>query len=410
MMNKCRASHVALILVMLGLLALAGCGSPNATTVTIATFFPTSGVDGSLGQALQNAVDLAVSQQSTIGSGYTLGVEHVDALNSDGATVARALANDPTVMGIVGPLDSTAAMGMMPTTAQENLVTISPGATLPGLTLADQATAEKLPFTQLHPKDGAIAFLRLPENDNAMGKVAADLAVAPTSAHGLGANAVFLVDDGSASGMAATAAFAVELKSKGGTVAGQQSALAGNAVNVQSTVSAIVDAYPDAVFYAGGSEAGAELRGTLTLTGASLPLLVVGPGAGDPAFANMASVAAAAANTTAILPAADLSKLPNAKSFTTAYSAAYAGQTPPALAALAYDAAMDEIAAIKSVIASGKAPTRAAVLAAITGKPYAGVTGSVAFDKDGDDTTALGFSLYTTDGKGAWQFVETLKG
>jgi ABC-type branched-subunit amino acid transport system substrate-binding protein len=106
----------------------------------------------------------------------------------------------------------------------------------------------------------------------------------------------------------------------------------------------------------------------------------------------------------------DLSKLPNAKSFISAYSSAYSGQTPPTLAALAYDAAMDEIAAIKSVISSGKTLTRAAVLAAVAGAPYAGVTGSLAFDKNGDDTTALGFSLYTTDAKGAWHFIQTLKG
>ncbi len=390
--------------------ALAGCAEKATTNVTIATFFPTSGVDGTLGMALQNAVDLAVSQQGAIGSGYTLGVEHVDALNSDPATAARALVADPTVLGVVGPLDSTAALGMMPSVAQAGLVTISPGATLPGLTLTDQATVEKLQFAQLHPKGAAIAFLRLPENDNAMGKVAADLAVAPTSAHGLNAKAFALMDDGSASGKAALAAFAAELKAQGGTVAAQGSIAAGDSASVQSAVSVIVDAFPDAVYYAGGSEAGAELRGALTLSGAGLPLLVSGPGAGDTAWGGMVGVAAAAANTWAILPAVDLAKLTNAKSFATAYAAAHAGQAPPALAALAYDAAMDEIAAIKAVIASGKPVTRAAVLAAVAGAQYAGVTGTVAFDKNGDNTTALGFSLYTADNKGAWHFVETLKG
>jgi branched-chain amino acid transport system substrate-binding protein len=395
----------------LTLLWLAACSpaTSSANTLTIATFFPTSGVDAALGEALQNAVDLA-AKQSSLGGGYTLSVEHVDAVGSDPVGAAQTLAADSTVMGIVSPLDSGAALAMLPILAQSGLATISPGATLPGLTQADQAAAEKIPFDQLHPKGDLVAFFRLPETDNAAGKVAADLAVAPTNAHGLAAHAVFVVDDGTASGKAAAAAFAQELRAKGGSVAGQQSVLAGVPDSAQSAVSAIVAAYPDLVFYAGGAQAGAELRGALSLSGApQLGMLVAGAGAGDPAWSGIVGVPAAAANTTAILPAPDLSTLASAKSFSSAYQSAY-GQSPPALAALAYDAAMDEIAAIKSVIASGKAVTRAAVLVAVASAKYAGVTGAVAFDKNGDNTTALGFSLYTCDSKGTWHYVTALKG
>lgn len=412
LVSQMLARRVALMAALLCLLAgtaLTGCASSDATTVTIATFFPTSGVDGALGKAMQNAVDLAVAQHGSIGSGYALNVEHVDALNSDGGATARAFVGDPSVMGIVGPLDSAAALGMLPVVAQASLVTISPGATLPGLTLADAATAEKLPFDQLHPKGAPIAFLRQPQNDSAMGKVAADLAVGPTSSHGLNAKNVSVIDDGTASGKAAAAAFATELAAKGGAVMGQGSVLAGSSVSAQTAVAVIVDAFPDAVFYAGNSEAGAELRGALTLSGAALPMIVAGPGAGDPSWSAMVGLAAAAANTSAILPAPDLTKLDSAKDFVTAYAAAYANQTPPAMAALAYDAAMDEIAGIQSVIASGKTLTRAAVLSAVASAQYKGVTGTLAFDKNGDNTTALGFSLYTCDNKGVWHFVGALK-
>jgi hypothetical protein len=46
----------------------------------------------------------------------------------------------------------------------------------------------------------------------------------------------------------------------------------------------------------------------------------------------------------------------------------------------------------------------------VTAASYTGATGAVAFDKNGDDTTALGFSLYACDGKGAWHFVTAVTG
>ncbi len=392
-------------------IGLTGCSSSNTTPLTIATFFPTTGVDAVLGKALQDAVDRAVQQHGAIGAGYALTVEHIDANGSDPAAAVTTLAADPSVLGIVGPLDSQAAVAMLPLLAQDGLAAISPGATLPGLTQADQAAAEGLQFAQLHPKGAPLAFFRLPETDNAAGAVAADLATAPTSAHGLGAQAIFLVDDGTASGKAAAAAFAAELKAKHGTVAGQQSVLAGTPDSAQSAVSAIAAAQPDLVVYTGAVQAGAELRGALALSGVpQLGVLAVGSGADDAAWSTIIGVPAAAANTSGILPAPDLAALPSAKSFAAAFQAAYPGEALPPQAALAYDAALDEIAAIQSVVNAGKPATRAAVLAAIAAAKYPGVTGMLAFDKNGDDTTPLGFSLYTCDAKGAWHYVTALKG
>ena len=121
-------------------------------------------------------------------------------------------------------------------------------------------------------------------------------------------------------------------------------------------------------------------------------------------------VAAAAANTTALLPAPDLSTLDGAKDFVSAYHTAYAEQDLLPQAALAYDAAMDEIAAIKSLVGAGKQVTRSAALAAVASAKYAGVSETLAFDAKGDNTTALGFSLYTCDAQGAWHFVAAING
>jgi branched-chain amino acid transport system substrate-binding protein len=181
--------------------------------------------------------------------------------------------------------------------------------------------------------------------------------------------------------------------------------------NSQSIVSAIVEANPDIVYFAGGIGVGAELRSTLSLSGApQLTILASGPIANDPTWGTAVGLPAASADTTGILPAQDLSKLPNTQDFVTALHTSYPGVSSPPESALAYDAAMDEISAIKSVIHSGKPVTRAAVLAAVASSQYSGISGKISFKQNGDNVTTLAFSLYTCDSKGNWHYQTSLKG
>lgn len=401
-----------LVLPLLAALALglAACGDQ---TVTIATVLPTSGPDAPLGLAMQRAVDLAVSQNATPGPGYKLSVTHLD---ENGASLAHdlgALAANTNVLGIAGPYGSAAALTLLPVAARDGITTISPGATLPGLTLADAAQAEGVPFAALHPKGKALAFFRLPPTDTAAGKAAADLAVAPGDAQGFGVGSVFMVDDGSASGMATGAAFTQELAGKGASLAGKATIALDKPDSAQAAVTAIIQANPNLVFYAGGMATGAALRSTLSLTGApDLPILTTGPIANDRGWSTAVGGSPAAANTAALLPAPDLSTLTSAtaKAFTAAYQHAYPGLALLPQSAVAYDAAMDEIAVIRALIHANKPVTRAAVRAAVAGAKYTGVTGTLAFDTNGDNTAPSSFSLYTCDAKGAWRYVGAVGG
>jgi branched-chain amino acid transport system substrate-binding protein len=405
--GRSRALLTAVLLV--SWLAACSIGPADDKTYTLVTVFPASGVDAPIGQMLQRAVDLAVKQNAALGNGYTLAVTHLDeATGSVGQDVSSALGNGH-VMGIVGPFDSQSAAALLPVVEQSGVVTISPSTTLPGLTQSDQASAEGLTFTQLHPTGKPVAFFRLPHSDDAIGSAAADLAVAPTQSHGFGAGSTFVVDDGAPSGKSIAAAFVQELKAKHGTVAGQKSLQAGVPDSAQSAVTAIIRAAPDLVFFAGDVPAGAELRGTLTLSGApGLVILTAGPAAATPNWATAVGLPAAATNTTAILPAQDLSALPNAKRFVSDYQAAYPGQDLLPQGALAYDAAMDEIAAIKSLVSANKTVTRAGVLSLVASSKYAGVTGTLAFDKKGDNTAPSGLAVYACDGKGVWNYQTSL--
>ncbi len=406
-----RAARLALLLVAVVLLAgLSSCGAADDKTLTLATILPTTGTDAAVGQAMQRAVDLAVKQNAALDGGYSLTVTHYDEASGADGLVETAVA-DSHVMAIVGPYDSQSAPVMLPSIAQNGIATISPGATLPGLTQSSQASAEGIAFAELHPQGKPVAFFRLPQTDDALGKAAADLAVAPTKSHGFAASNVYLVDDGTASGKAIAGAFALELKAKHGTVAGQKSVTPSNADSAPAAVVAIVAAQPDIVFYGGGTDGGATLRSTLTLSGVpDVTVLAAGSVADNPGFGEAVGVTPTANNTTGILPAQEPTKLDSAKDFVAAYQAAYSGQALLPQSAVAYDAAMDEIAAIKSVIKSGNAPTRAAVLAAVASGKYTGVTGAIAFDPNGDNTTPLGFAVYTCDAKAAWHFQTNIAG
>lgn len=404
---RLRGPACALLVALLvaGWLAACSVGGPQQQTLTLVSIFPASGASGTVGQSMARAVDLAVKQHAALGGGYTLTATHVDESSvAIGPDTAQAIAN-PQVMGVVGPLSSATAAAALPALAQAGVVTISPLATLPGLTQSDQASAEGLNFSQLHPQGKPINFFRLAADDNAIGSAAADLALAAPSAHGLGSQSVFVVDDGTASGKAQSAAFQTELKARHGTVAGTHSLTLGDEITVQMTVSAIIDSQPGSVFYAGSADGAADLRRTLTQTGTpSLPLLTTGAVADDPGWGDAVGNPLFAANTTGMLPAQDLTKLPGAQAFQTAYQSAYAGAVVTPEAALAYDAAMVEIQAIQGVIASGKTPTRAAALAAVAATKYNGVTGAIAFDKQGNPTTPPPFAVYTCDAKGVWTY------
>jgi len=391
--------------------SLGGGSSGDDKTLAIVTLFPTSGPDGAVGLALQQAVALAVKPNSALPNGYKLIAQNIDEASPlREGSLATALSN-PQLVGVIGPYSSETAVALLPEIASAGVATISPTATLTGLTQPAAADAEGVPFSTLHPQGKPLSFFRLAPTDDALGKAAADEAVAPTSAKGLAAGSVFLVDDATLSGKAVAAAFTKELKAKGGTVAGQQSLTTGVNDNGQLVVNAVVAANPDVVFYAGGLTAGAELRNLLSLGGAAgVSILAAGPVADNPGWSDAVGQPILAANTTGVLPASDLTKLDSAKSFLSAWQEAYGDKEPLPQSALAYDAAMAEIAAIKTVIASGKPVTRAAIATALAAVKFAGVTGAIAFDEHGDSTGSPAFSVYSYDAKGAWSYQATLHG
>lgn len=390
-MMKCLARHYRWPLAAVGLLLLlAGCslgrfGAPTPhppQVLHLAAIFPARGVDGPLGWDMRRGVELAVRQHIRLAKGYRLALTTVNEVALSRHRL-NAVLRKRKVLAIVGLAESTRTLSLLPVIERQMVPTISPTALLPSL-----------------PAAPSPVLFRLAGTNGVAGRAAADLAVTPV----LAAHTVFLADDGSRSGRALATAFAAELSRRGGLIAGQRTITPRDPNEVQGVVSAIIEADPPLVFYAGDTAAGAALRRTLSLTGApQVPLLTAGPIADHPGWVAAVGMPATSASTLGLLPAPDLSTLSHLHHFLAGYRRAFPGHLPSPQSALAYDAAMDEITAMRALIHRGKPVTRRSIRALIAGRRYRGVTGSLAFNPEGVAASPR-FSLYRCDLTGRWRY------
>jgi branched-chain amino acid transport system substrate-binding protein len=378
-------------------------------TLTLGVVLPLSGPDGQLGVAMERGVELAVRQNRVPAKGYQFAVSKVDEASATVGHDVSALAADKTVTGVIGPLESTTAGTLAPLVEQQHLATISMGVLLSSLTQPTPAEPDGVSYPSLGSNGGVLAVFQLVPAA-VVAKEAAAVAVAPSSAKGLGAHSIFVVGDGTPAGQQLSTAFVQALGSAGGSSVGTATVTPGDTQSAQVAAIAIIRADPDAVFYAGGTQAGAALRAALSLTGApQMTILTTAPIAANPGWSADVGQSAAAANTLAVLPAQPAANSTSAMAFAAAYHTAFGADAPPQ-AAMAYDAAMDEIAAVKGLLAAGKQVTRAAVLARVASTPYSGVTGTLAFDANGAPKTQPAYGVYSCDATGTWKQIATKQG
>jgi branched-chain amino acid transport system substrate-binding protein len=409
-----RGLFVAVALTSLGLAACGanGGGSGNKA-LKIATDLPVSGTDAAVGLPTQNGATLAVQQNKDLGNGYTLsivnkndeGTSGPDA--SVGAANIQALVSDSAVMAVVGPFNSGVAKQEIPVANGSGLVLISPANTNPGLTKEQYADANGINFALLHPAGKPNYYFRLPGTDDVQGKVDADIALAaPVSA-----TTAYVVDDSTTYGKGLATVFTQEFTAKGGTIAGSTSITANQVSSLPQLATTIISKNPGVVFYGGvTSGGGAALKKALVEKNGNMPM-VGGDGiADDPAFLQTAG-AAAAVNTYGTVAAPDISGLTNAtaQKFISDYKAAFPGKDLLPYSAMAYDAAMIEITAIKNLIKAGKDVTRKAVRDEIQGITYTGVTGNISLDQNGDNAGQKVYSVYGVGTDGTWKFTQLIQ-
>ena len=402
---------------VIGMLALSACGASSATVnkaIKIGTDLPVSGTDAGVAKPTENGAVLAFEQNANLGNGYTL----TSVLKNDegasgadpqvGASNIRALIADAQVVAMVGPFNSGVAKAEIPIANNATFPMISPTNTNPGLTKQEFAVANKIDFNLLHPAGKPSSYFRVPATDEVQGKANADIALGAP----INAKVAFVVDDTSTYGVGLAAQFTKEFTAKGGKVVDTAEITATQSATFGSLATKILSDKPDVVFYGGvTSQGGAQLKKAVADAGA--PQLPFGGGDGiadDPEWLKTATTAGAL-NTFGTVPAPDLSGFTSGAQtkFISDYKTRF-GSDPLPYSAQAYDCAMIEIKAIKNVIAAGKDVTRANVRDAIQSISYTGLTGTITFDANGDNSGQKVFSVYKVDATGAWVFVTNYQG
>jgi branched-chain amino acid transport system substrate-binding protein len=416
---------------------LSACGTTSTTSssggggglasctgsVTVATDFPLTGGDSTDGPFPNYGAQLAVTQANTNKAlgGCTLKFVSKDDSSvlknghdpAQGAANITALASDSSVVGVVGPFNSSVALAEIPIASQNHLALISPSNTNPGFTkvgsnpLIDTNSLYKGPHT----------YFRVISTDDVQGKMLAYVAT-----HELMLTKAYVFDDQEIYGVGIAAAFKKEFASYGGTVIGTAS-LPTTTTTFTTQLADAKNKGADLVFFGGVTSTGAGLaRRDMAAAGLNVQYMG-GDGLQDTKFitdANSGSNTSEAEGTLAT-SAPDVTKLSSAATFYSQYAAAYASLSAPyndgkkePYTAYGYDAMNVLIAAVKTAILAngGSLPSdptafRDAVVTAIHNTSYDGATGHISFDSNGDLPAPYSFTLYKVSG-GTWTTKETL--
>jgi branched-chain amino acid transport system substrate-binding protein len=423
-------TRLAPVLGAVSLAVLAGCGTSNNNnstgggsggggiaactgSVTLATDLPVSGSDASDGKPTQNGAQLAVDQAN---SAKTLGGCKINLVTKDDASVALGkhdpqqgaqniteLAGDASVLGVVGPFNSSVALAELPISNKANLVEISPSNTNPGLTIVGSNPDINTP--SLRPT-GTVTYFRVCTTDIGQGK--ADAQVAYTT---LGAKKAYVFDDQETYGKGLSDQFTKFYTALGGTVAKRVS-LPGDTKDFQSQLTEAKGLGVDAIFFGGtSSNGGGIIKKQMATAGLSNVKYIGGDGIVDQEFFTEAGAQAEGAYGSVAAP--DPTKLSSAAKFITDYTAAF-GAAPGAYSANAFDAMNILIDATKKAITdnggkllSSATAFREAVRKNVAATSWDGAIGHTSFDANGDTSNVL-LTIFQAQG-GKWAYSSTVK-
>jgi branched-chain amino acid transport system substrate-binding protein len=390
-------------------------GAAGGKTIKIGTELPMSGAETANGEPTANGVKLAIKQANAKNAipGYTLDINvQDDAVNGahnaqQGATNMHTLVSDTSVIGVVGPFNSSVAQVEIPVSNEAGLLQCSPANTTTGLTYPPDSL-------KLRPNNpDKINYVRLAAPDSIQGPAGADYTFTD-----LGAKSVFILDDAETFGVGVGDSFSARFKELTGTVT-KRSTAPKSTTDYTPLFTAAAGDSPAAVYLAGTTPTGMGLalkQGRTVAGFETIPF--VGPdgvadlGPGGTKGATITVAGAAAANVHGTV--AGVHDLPGGSTFNADYNTEF-GKAPGAYSAIAYACAQIIIANAAKAITGGttdlaalREAVRATTVAA--GNSYDTVIGSVSFDKNGDITTPY-MSFYKTDltaagGKGDWVYVK----
>lgn len=332
--------------------------STERRVVTIGLAVPLSGHDAVYGRGMRRAVQLAIDEANA--SAHTKDHDIIFRLQAEddesdpdiAVDVAQALDDDGSVVAVVGHFNSGCTLAAAGVYGE---------AGLPIITVSSNSSITAL---------GNAMVNRIVANDTAQGAYASDLAV------WMGFRRVALVDDSTPYGAGLAGAFGRSFVGAGGEMVSVTHAEPGQ-MDFSELVETFARTRPDAIYYAGSYAPAASLTRQVKEAGHDIPLM-----GGDTIFSSEYIKLADTVNAEGDLATAlglPVDQLPGGTAFVSAYRDAYNRQ-PTGYDAYAYDAARVIIGAVLRV-----GPSRSAIARDIRETSTLGVTGTIAFDANGDN-------------------------
>jgi len=374
--------HLHTTIVLLGGLLL-GWVAPAAAqlqgqTIRIAIGAPLTGGAASFGIEMKNAVELAVEEQNAAGGVLGARVEarvaDDEASDAKGQTVATGFCGDPTVLAVVGHVNSNVSTSASNVYAGCGLAMLTPMSSNPAVTDRGLPNVFRLTNRDDHKGPGLATYLY----------------------RKLGKRRAVVIDDQTAYGKGLADLFAGTFARLGGTVVARRAVKVGDR-DFQALLAGLPPDF-DVLFFGGIAEAAYVLK-QMRDKGLN-QLFACGDGCWNvKGFIQPAEGASTRGEGVIVLSAAPaVGRVPGSAAFAERYTKRFG---PIANYAVnSYDAARLVLLAIERAAgASGGLPTRAAVIGALRSLHYQGIAYArpVEWDAKGDNMAAVIF-LNTVDG------------
>lgn len=353
---------VLLVVVAVMISLLAGCGQQNgqpaqSNEIKIGLACPLTGVSAQDGESIKKGVELAIEKVNSKGGINSKQVKLVVADDKtdpkEGAIVANKLAQDKSILAIVGHFNSSATLAGAPIYNKEKVVHISPGSSSPAVTNAG-------PYT-----------FRVITTDAYQGKYVAEWALKDE-----GFKKIAVIYENTDYGKGLSDVFAAEVDSLGGEIVANESYLIGETKDFSAVLTKIKNAKPDLLFIGGLYNEAALIAKQGKRLGLNVPMM------GVDALYSDALIELGGKDVEGLLLPGFFhysSTNPVAQDFIKSYREKY-NQDPGTYAAYAYDAANIIFEAITEA-----GEDRQKVADYITQlKDFQGATGINTFDENGD--------------------------
>lgn len=350
--------------------------------VRIAMQGPLSGQQAILGEAVRLGVQLAIERfgGAIESAGFAIELLSLDdrARPDVGTANAHTLVADPTVLLVIGHLNSPVSIAASEVYQSVGLAMISPANTDPAVTDRGRPNVN-----------------RVIGRDDVQGSVAAHFARTE-----LGATSAYLLSEGTTYGRGLAESFRAASERLGIQIVGADPVP--QSLNFAPTIARIRSTNPAIVFFAGSFDEGAAFFKQARDGGVRAAFL--GPdGLHYSELARLAGRAAVGLHYVTL--AGPASFYPDAGEFARGFRGRF-GREPGPLAAEAHDATLVGLRALESAIrlAGGRLPGRHAVSEAVRRlRPVQGATGMIAFDEKGDRRGAQYFVIRVdTDDPALW--------